>query len=229
MTHIKVGEFEGPYDLLLSLISENKLHISELALSEVTEQYLAYLDSLEEYNPADLADFLVVATKLLFLKSKHLLPQFATEEDDGPSLEEQLKLYKAFVEASKKINTLWLAQRHGSFRVEPPRKADGFVAPTNLDTDAMHQSMVQLVKRLAPPKALPQTYIDKAVSMKQKIDHVRSLLKKKKTLLFSEVIESSQNKTEVIVGFLALLELVKQRTIGLSQEEAFGDIVIRNI
>lgn len=229
MTHIKTGNFEGPYDLLLSLIADNKLDVTELALSEVTEQYLAYLDSLEEYNPGELADFLVVATKLLLLKSKHLLPQFEPEEEEGPSLEEQLKLYKKFVDASKKINALWLADAKGYFRIEPPRKSEGFVPPTNLNTGGMHAAMVQLVARLAPSKPLPKTHIDRAITMKQKIDQVRVLLKKRKTLFFSEVLESSTNKTEVIVGFLALLEMVKAKTIGLSQEEAFGDIRIERV
>lgn len=226
---IKIQDFEGPYDLLLSLIAEQKLSISELALSEVTEQYLGYLDTLEEYQPGELADFLVVATKLLLLKSKALLPQFAPEEDEGPSLEDQLRLYKQFVEASKDIQAAWLAPSRGVFRIEPPRKADGFVPPTNMDSTTMHHAMVQLVTRLAPPKALPQTKIDKAISMKQKIDHVRTMLKTRKQFLFSEVLESSHNKTEVIVGFLALLELVKVKAVGLHQDEAFGDIVIERV
>ncbi|MFA4830569.1 MAG: segregation/condensation protein A [Patescibacteria group bacterium] len=228
MKIIKLKQFEGPYDLLLSLIGEKKLDISEIAISEVTEQYLYYLDSLEKKNPEDLADFLVVAAKLLLLKSSRLLPQFAPEEEETESLEEQLKLYRAFVEASKKVNKLWLNSRCGVFRIELPRKVEIFVLPINLSLDSLRESMVQLLNRLKPPKALPYTQIDKAISLKEKVDYIRRLLKNKKSFLFGEVLKNSQNRTEVIVGFLALLELVKLKVVGLRQDEVFGDIIILN-
>lgn len=226
---IKLEQFEGPYDLLLALISEKKLDITEISLSEVTEQFLQHLDGLEMRRAETLADFLVVGTKLLLLKSRMLLPQFAPEEDEGPSLEDQLKLYKAFLDASKKINTLWEGEGHGAFRIEPPRRPEGFVAPANLDSGQLRESMLQLINRLRPPKALPQTQIDRAITMKQKIDHVRTMLSKRSSFSFHEVLDSSQNKTEVIVGFLALLELVKAQVVGLSQDETYGDILIQRV
>lgn len=230
MTHISTGQFEGPYDLLLSLVAEKKLEITEVALADVTEQFLLYLDKLEETNPEELADFLVVASKLLFLKSKSLLPLYgAVEEEDGPSLEDQLRLYRAFVAVSKKLGERWNELTHGSFRIEPPRKAEGFVPPENVSTTSLHDSMIALLRRTAPPKALPKTTIDTAVSLKKKLDDVRALLKQKKSFLFSDVITNAQNKTEQIVSFLALLELVKGRTISLSQDEAFGDIMIARV
>lgn len=225
----KLEQFSGPLDLLLSLIQEKKLDISEVAISEVTEQYLEYLDTLEENRAEELADFLVIASKLLLFKSNLLLPQFVPEEDEGPSLEDQLRLYKMFVERSKDINNLWLNENRGFFRIEPLRKAKEFVPPTNLVLEKMHESMLQLVNRIAPPKELPQARIDKAVSVKEKIDSIRMLLRKSKSFSFREVLQSSQNKTEVIVGFLAMLELVKQRMIGLRQQESFGDIVIERV
>jgi segregation and condensation protein A len=226
MKNIKLKQFEGPFDLLLSLIDEQKLDISELAISEVTEQYLEHLDKLGGVKPEELADFLVVATKLLLLKSRLLLPQLSVDEDDGPNLEDQLKLYKAFLEASKKINKLWLSGHWGAWRIEPPRRSKEFVPPENLTMENLRESMVQLLSRLKPPKALPQTYIDKAVTMKEKIDCIRRLLKMKKTFSFSEILSSSENRTEVIMGFLALLELVKGKVVGLKQEGSFGGIVV---
>ena len=129
--HFQLEKFSGPLDLLLSLIDEEKLDINELAISEVTEQYLRYLEAMEEKRPEELADFLVMATRLLLLKSKNLLPQLETDEEEGPSLEEQLRLYKAFVEASKKLNKKWLEGRVANFRIEPPRHPTSFVAPAN--------------------------------------------------------------------------------------------------
>ena len=228
MIHVKVSQFEGPYDLLLTLIQDQELDITEIAISEVTEQFLNHLDSLDQEKPEELADFLVVATKLLLHKSRILLPQFGPQEDEGPSLEDQLKLYKQFVDASKSINEMWLSDTKGAYRIEPPRKAEGFMPGTVVTLERLHESMLQLVHRLAPPKAIPQAHIDKTVSMKEKIDTIRTLLKKSKNISFHEVLESSQNRTEVIVGFIALLELFKDKTIAITQDENFGDIMINS-
>jgi len=226
---IKLTQFDGPFDLLLSLIQDNKLNISELSLSTITEQYLAYLAELDDSKAEELADFLVIAARLLLLKSSKLLPQFAPVEDEGPTLEDQLKLYKSFLEASKKINERWLEGKFGAFRTEPPRRSEQFTPPTNLTLEKLRQSMLQLVNRLKPLKPIPQAQIDRAVSMKEKIDHIRQLLKSSKTFSFSDLLSSGKNRTEVIVSFLALLELVKLKMVGLEQGGSFGEIVVRKV
>jgi len=222
----KLEQFSGPLDLLISLIGEEKLDISEISLSVVTEQFLKYLEAIEEREPEELADFLVIATRLLLLKSKKLLPQFSPDDEQGPSLEEQLKLYKAFVEASKKFNKRWLEGNFAAFRIEPPKKAVGFVAPINFSLEFLQQAMLKLVLRLKPLRDLPQTLIDKGVTMKEKLDVIRNLLKHSKEISFNEVLQNSQNRTEVIVTFLALLELVKANSVALKQDDTFSDITI---
>ncbi len=229
MHQIQLQQFSGPLDLLLSLIEDEKMDITTVSLSTVTEQYLKYIDEHEEIPAEELADFLTVAAKLLLLKSKLLLPKFLPEEDEEPDLASQLRLYKAFVEASRTVHRLWLSEKRGVFRVEPVRKVEGFVPPENVTVDSLHTRMVQLLKRLKPLKALPKTTIDKTVSLKEKIHHIRMLLSKDKKVLFHEVLDNTRNKTEVIVGFLALLELVKQRSAILQQDETFSDIVIEGL
>ena len=227
---LQLEQFSGPLDLLLSLIAEEELDVSEVALSRVTEQFLQYLDTLENRRAEELADFLVVASRLLLLKSRTLLPQFAFEADDeGPSLADQLRLYKQFVEASKQLNTLWMSDRVASGRTEPPRKPLGFVPPVNVTLDMLHERMVQLVARLTPPKPLPETHIDRAISMKQKIDEIRHLLSRSGRIHFGSILHQAKNRTEVIVSFLAILELVKQKTVAVTQDELFGDIVIQRV
>lgn len=225
----KLNQFTGPLDILLSLIDEKKLDITSISLSEVTEQYIRYLDSLEDKKEDELADFLVIAARLLLLKSRLLLPQFMGEEDEGPSLESQLKLYKAFLDASKKVQVLWNTESRAFFRVEPPRKAPGFVPPQNVTLENLHHFMVQLVERLKPIKPLPVTTIDKGLSLKETIQRIRDLLSKKKKMQFSDLLQNTENKTELIIGFLALLELVKQRTVLLRQEGIFSDIVVEKV
>jgi len=222
----KLNQFNGPLDLLLALLGENKLDITELALSEITEQYLAHLDTIDESKTAELADFLVIAAKLLLLKSKSLLPQFMPEEEEGQSLEDQLRLYKLFVEASKQLNARWVSGQRSAFRIEPPRKIEAFVPPESLTRDKLHGSMLRVVERLAPPKPLPKTHIDKTVSVKEKINHIRGILKKRTKTTFHEILADAGNKTELIVGFLALLELVKLKHVSLSQDQTFSNIVI---
>jgi len=101
---VQIEQFQGPLDLLLRLIEKEKLDITEVALSKVTEQYLKHLELIEESLPEDLADFLVIATKLLYIKSKALLPYLYPEDDDETDLAEQLKMYKLFLEAAKKLD-----------------------------------------------------------------------------------------------------------------------------
>jgi len=224
-----IQQFNGPLDLLLQLISEKRMEISEISISTVTEQYLDHLDKLEKDDPQDLADFLVVAAKLLLLKSKTLLPQFTPEEDEEGSLEAQLKLYKAFVEASKKIEKRWNDGSVSYGRVEAPTPQREVYKPDNLKLETMHQTMVQLVDRLAPPRPMPQTYIDKSVSLRDKVDFLRKMLKKNKNVNFKEMLLDAQSRTEVIVSFLAILELVKQKSVFLQQDDSFGNIVISSV
>lgn len=225
---VNFGQFNGPLDLLLSLIEDKKMSVSEVALSVVTEQYVRYVEGLEEdaVEPEELADFLLIAAKLLLLKSKNLLPQFTIEEDDGPSLADQLRLYKAFVDASRKLNKKWLEPRRSVFRIEPMRKADGFVPPQNVSLATVHKSMLQLLSRLVPPKPLPKTTMDRGISLKERIVRLKELISTQKRILFHHTLENARNKTEIIVAFLALLELVKQQEAHYTQESQFGDILI---
>jgi len=225
----KLQQFSGPLDLLINLIGEEKVDISEVSLSAVTEQYLNCLDKMEEKMPEEMADFLLVAARLLLLKSRRLLPQFAPEELEGPSLEDQLRLYKAFVEASRKINKRWISDLKSVFRIEPPRRPTVFVPPKNFEMEVMRQSFVKLLERIKPLPPLQQTHIDKAVSIREKVEHIRTMLKNAERISFIELINDNKNRTEVIASFLALLELVKAENIVLRQKGNFHDIIVEKI
>ncbi len=229
-TDVQLAHFEGPLDLLLQLIEEEKLAITDIALAEVTEQYLRHLSTLEESHPEALADFLVVAARLVYLKSKQLLPLlYPDEAAEGPSLAEQLKLYKQYVEASRRVQALWLQGKMAYGRVEPPFKVDGFVLPTNADMPHVQAAFHALLKRLKPLPALPQVAIDRSISLKQKIESIYEALVQHKKIMFSTIFSQAENKTEVIVSFLALLELVKQERAMIDQENVFADMLIRHI
>lgn len=226
---VTLQQFTGPLDLLLSLIEDEKLDVSEIALAHVTEQYLTYLETDETSDPEALADFLVIATRLLLLKSKVILPDLTPDDEGGQSLEAQLRLYRAFVRASRSVSARWVSSVQSFFRFEPPRYPTTFVAPGALTLPALRDSMRHLVARLQPPKPLPETTIDSTVSMKEKIQMIREFLGKKKSFSLHEVIASAENKTELIVCFLAILELLKQHVVHLQQQDTFSDIVIHRV
>lgn len=228
-SEIKLEKFQGPLDLLLQLIEQEELKITEVALSEVTEQFLKYLDNLEDNRSEELADFLVIATKLVYLKSRTLLPFLYPEEDEGPSLADQLKMYQQYIEASKKINTLWEAGRISYGRIEPPVKMKEFALPANGRVNDLYEAMVKLVNRLRPANPLPRVTIDRGISVKQRIDDIMGLLKQHKSFSFQHLLSDSKNKTDIIVSFLALLDLLKDQKLHIKQSGNFSEIKIKEI
>lgn len=228
MIDFKLQQFTGPLDLLLNLVGEQKMDISAVSLSTVTEQYLKYLEQIETKEPEEMADFLLIAARLLLLKSKKLLPQLMPEEDEGPSLEDQLRLYQAFVGASKKLDKRWLSGIRSDFRVEPPRRPSEFVPPKNLSQKLLQEFFLKLLQRIKPLPELPQTRMDRAVSVRDKIDIIRALLQKAESVSFRELLGKASNRSEVIASFLALLELVKSEKVILTQKKTFEDILIKN-
>jgi len=238
-SEIKLEKFEGPLDLLLQLVELEKMNISEVSLSEVTDQFLLHLDKLSARGGSayggdgsrsdELADFLVIATKLVYLKSRTLLPYLYPEEDEGPSLADQLKMYQQYVEASKKINILWNAGHIAYGRIEPPVRPVGFVLPANAGAEDLYKSMAALVARLRPINPLPTATIDHTLSVKAKLESIREFLRTAKKFSFSEILENAHNRTEVIVSFLAILELLKDGSAYVKQKGAFGEMEIERI
>lgn len=222
----KIEKFEGPLDLLLQLIEQEELPISEVSLAAVTNQYLEHLTHAA-VPPDELADFLLVASKLLLLKSKTLLPDLEIA-DEGPSLADQLRMYKEYVEASKEILTMIKKKRFAFTREAPPRP-EGFFPPKTITAAKLEQVMDGILQSLAPIIAIPKAAVSRALSIKDKITAIQELLTRELQSQFSKVVKNAKNKTEVIVSFLALLELVKQRLVDVEQGELFTDIAIRQM
>lgn len=224
MNTFTLPQFEGPLELLLSLIEEEKMPLSDIALATVTEQFMRRLNELPEERGSELADFLVVATKLLYLKSRLLLPYLYPEEAEGPTLADQLKLYKEYVLASKDVMALWNRAWMGYGRIEPPIKIEGFFLPTNATIHHLERSFNQVLKRLRPLKALPQVAIDRTISLKEKIDSIYRALQSVSKITLSSMTKEAQSRTEIIVTFLAILELAKQQRVSLRQDSCFEEM-----
>ncbi len=221
MYKIKVEKFEGPLALLLKLIEQEKLDITEVSLSHVADQFLEYVDSLEEdVPPAILADFLVIAARLLVIKSHVLLPSLTMEEEAEGDLEQQLRMYKAYRDASEQLRKM-IAKKHFAFGRLPYKLAlpQEFRPPENITQKDMHQAMVALITELEKTiQKLPKKRIAKIVSISERIGHLRAMFLRAKKIGFTDFLKTARNKSEVIVSFLALLELVKQRELIATQE-----------
>ncbi len=233
MSHVfRSGEFEGPLDLLLQMVEAEKLDISTVSLAVVAEQFVAYVQESHSIPMDELADFLVVAAKLVYLKSKLLLPSFAdVDMDEGPDLETQLRRYRTFVEASKELDKMWRSgviafARDPSVRMvlQTPR----FVPPTNVTVPVLHEAMQRVIRHLEPVVKLPQAAIERVVTIQEKIRHLFDRIRSIAKTTFHEFLGSKATKAEKLVSFLALLELVKQRYVMVSQSDLFHDIDIES-
>ncbi len=229
MFEIKSEKFNGPLDLLLQLIEKQKLEITEIALAEVTDGYIKEIEKLEDKDPEELSDFLVLAARLLFLKSKALLP-ILDEEEDLDDLAKQLKMYKEFVEASKKIQALISEGKFSFSRKKMIEKTEvEFSPPSKLKVSNLKSTFLIVLRRLDPLVKMPRQMVEKTVSLQQTIFDMQKFIKERKKFGFSQVLNSAKNKTEVIINFLALLELLKRHQLTLKQSKNFDDIIIEKI
>lgn len=228
MIQFQIDKFQGPLALLLELIEGEKLDINEVSLAKVTEQYIKHVQSLPAIDPDELADFLVIAAKLIYLKSKTLLPNLRLEEEEGPSLEAQLRMYKEYVEAAKQIEELIRKKRFAFFREKMPTP-EGFFPPKNLAASRLRDIMQSVLQGIQPLLALPKKAMARVISIKEKIEHIKNLIIVHATTSFRQVLRGAKGKTEVVVSFLALLELVKQKIVEAGQEKLFEDIQIKKI
>ncbi len=223
-------QFEGPLDLLLSLIEGQKLNITEIALAQVTEQFLQYIKQLETLDATSLADFLSIAAKLLVIKSKAILPTLeVTIEDDEPvqDLTNKLILYKQFKEVAKYLKSLD-AQGNQSFtRSLVFEERISFFPDPHIGPHNLYQSIQKVLEGLKELDNLPKARIKEAISIQEKIDHLQLSLSSQIETKLSTLLQSAKNKSEVIVTFLALLELIKQKIFTVEQEALFTDVTIK--
>jgi segregation and condensation protein A len=222
----KLEQFEGPLHLLLEMIEAEKLNISEISLAAVTENYLNFLEANPNLPAEELADFLVVASRLLLIKSKLLMPYLVLPEEEEGDLESQLKIYKEYLDASKHIEQLIGKRRFLYVHEKLPKVETGFAPPKKLTTDQMRALFIGVISRLEVVVKVPEAVIEKTVSIHEKITQIRRLVSKAERTSFKELVTGAESRIEVVVSFLALLELIKQRAVYVSQDGTFDDIMV---
>lgn len=230
MIKVKVEKFEGPLDLLLKLIEDEEMDITKISLAYIADSYIEHIEKSENINPGDISDFLVVASRLLLIKSRALLPYlYPEEEEEIDEFTKQLKMYKEFLDASEKIEKI-ISEGNVMFAKEFNKAAlipdARFSPPEKLTKDEMKSVFVNLLKTLRPLDKFKERTIEPVMSLEEKIISIKKEVLESVRISFTRLIKNTKNKTEIVVSFLAMLELEKQREVYVEQEEVFGEIII---
>lgn len=235
MFKVKTERFEGPLDLLLDLIEKRKLLINDISLSKVTDDFIKHIESmssdLNHNTMGNRAHFILVASTLLLIKSKSLLPTLnLTEEEvhDIDDLEKRLRIYKEIKDASQNISNLF--GKNILFYQEGDRKYDPVFSPhKNMTLINIVEAIKSVINSIPKKEVLQKAIVRKVISLEETITKLTNRVMSGLKMSFNEFTkEYSSEKVNVIVSFLAMLELVKQGIIDANQDKTFGDINMEN-
>ncbi len=225
--------YEGPLDLLLDLIQRAELDITTVSLALVTDQYLAYIHGLEQANAGEISVFLVMAARLLQIKSEALLPRPPTlgpgEEDIAQSLVDQLKLYKRFKEVGQWLDVRQQAGLHTYLRVAAPPKVEPKLDLSNVTVESLQRAALVAFSKVAAREPLDSVIAAPKVTIREKIGLIGNALRSLSRASFRTLLGHKPSRLEVVVTFLALLELIKRYRVQAYQESLFSDIEVRRL
>lgn len=233
--HIKTPVFEGPLELLLSLIEKRKVFISDISLADVADEYMAFVKQLEHFPIKDAAQFVLIASTLVLIKSKSLLPEFALtveEEADIKDLEERLRVYQRVQQLSKEIGLRFGA--HILFpRAQISLYREAVFAPhESITTSSLSDALHNVIARLPKKEVLKKAIVEKIMSLEEMMQHLSTRIGQALKMRFSDVAKTHKSgdaterevRVNTIVSFLAMLELVKQGVLAVRQHQTFSDI-----
>lgn len=225
---VKMPAFEGPLDLLLDLIEKRKLSISEISLAKVADDYISHTRALSEFPVAMSAHFILIASTLLLIKSKSLLPSLAlSEEEQGniEDLERRLRMYARARELGKHIRLLF--GTHPIFPQEQRLETIVFSPDKETSPQRLLSSLKGILQNLPKVSFLPKTIVQKVISLEEMIGNLTDRIKTSLKLSFKEFAKvGKEEKVNIIVSFLAMLELVKQGIISVRQDRHFDEITM---
>lgn len=230
---ISLPVFSGPLDLLLHLIERQEFDITTISLVKVTEQYLAQIEQLKENRIENLIDFLVVAARLVQIKSRALLPQTPLypsdeeEEDPAEALIRQLKAYKRFKQAAVWLNEREEAGLRTYLRVAPPPKLEGTLDMTGITVATLITAVQEALARDETKTDSVALVKPRRVTIEGQISLLRQRLKRYGRSLFHDLLPPRAERVEVAITLLAVLELIKRRELIAFQPELFGPIEVK--
>ncbi|MEK7135309.1 MAG: segregation/condensation protein A [Patescibacteria group bacterium] len=222
---VKTAVFEGPLDLLLDLVTKRKLFVNDVSLSQVTDDFIAYIGEHEEFPLGESAEFILVASTLMLIKSRSLLPMLELSEEEEESihdLENRLQVYARVKELAVDLKSIFGKQI--IFEKSARQNEVVIFAPdSKTDKENLLLSLQRVLDSLPKKEALPKVLVKKVISLEEMIDKLAERISKATRLSFREFHGEKgkltrEKKVSVIVGFLAMLELVKRGAIRVTQE-----------
>lgn len=242
---VKIENFEGPLDLLLHLIDVNKFNIFDIPIVEITEQYLEYVRNMDTKDLNVTSEFLVMAATLLEIKAKMLLPVEVDEEgeeiDPREELVQKLLEYKMYKYMSYELQDRMQDAGKAMYKQPTiPPEVEGYIEPVDLEkllgdltlkklNDIFQSVMKRQNEKLDPIRSKFGKIEKEEVSLEDKLDFVESYAKEHGTFSFRKMLEGQQSKMQIVVTFLAILELMKTGKIMIQQEKTFGEILITSV
>lgn len=236
---VKVGKFEGPLDLLLELIEKKKLHINDISLAEVTDGYVEYIEKLENFPTEDVASFITIASTLILIKSISLLPTLSIskeEEQDIEELQDRLRILKDIKEKGIYIKQIF--GKNIIFMAEDKKNTLSVFSPTSeITVENFLNSMKRIITGMPKKEVLQEAIVKKVISLEEAIDGLIDRVQRDLKMSFSRLnsgirssdpAERKAEKVNVIISFLAVLELVKRGIILVRQDTHFRDIDIES-
>lgn len=235
MYHITLEQYEGPIEVLLELIEKNELDITRLSLARVADQFIEYMERSDELPLEQMADFLDIGARLLLLKSKALVPvlEFTEEEEEEIlDLEERLKMHalfkgKAVLLGEKVKEGRRMFSREGFVGLEKMFLPD--VKALQILSSDLGTSIRKLLESLPDLEKLKEKVLQKTIRLEEKIRRLKKLIAKRTQFTFFEIIQDRNDRGEIVVSFLAILELVRQKQMTVRQDDDFGDMYVERI
>jgi segregation and condensation protein A len=233
---VKLDRYEGPYTKLLELIAERKLSITEISLVSVADEYIAYIKTLDQKNVLDISQFIVVASTLMLMKAKSLLPGVIyTEEEEKQvhDLEFKLELYALLVSASSHVRQLYAKKTLYSRAYKLQKNVHVFVPDDRVTVTFLQSVMSLTLKSFIAPKVLVKVAVEQALRIENVIEKLLERIKNASSVSLQSLaggIGSKEDQKKVlIVNFIALLELLRTGSINAEQHADGGDITIKSL
>ncbi len=236
MDKFLIGDFEGPLDLLLHLIKKSKMEIFEIEISDITNKYLKYIQEMSDMNLDIASEYLVMAAELIEIKSKKLLPKTdeeeeETEENPEEELKKRLLEYKKYKESTQYFKEL--EEKRANYYTKAPESLKQYSSEKlendgTVDVFDLLDAFKKLLERQEYNKPISTKITRKELSVKERIAKIRDVLKEKKKMKFIELFDDF-SKPYVVVTFLSVLEMVKNREINIKQDNNFSDIYLERV
>lgn len=231
---IKINEFEGPLDLLLHLIKQSNIDIYDIEISEITKQYLDYINKMEELNINVASSYIVMAAELMEIKSKSLLPKKEEDEEDDEEIVSKENLinklieYKKYKEMAPSFKEL--ENNRKNIYIKSPEKLNNYldniiIKNDDASVDDLIEAFKKFLERKNLEKPITTKITNKEYSVKERKVSIRNILKEKKKVIFTDLFEEN-NTGFIIVTFLSILEMTKEKEIIIKQDVNFSNIFI---